>query len=144
MSKQIGKGTLLYFSTDPASAATDTTSIVGYVRSIDGPSAEADEVESTTLDTAGNYREFVQSLIDPGELSLELAWDPAEQSHVDLTTIHNDRTTCQWKMVLPTTDYFVLVNGWVRSFQPSVPVDDLMTASVTIRCTSQITWPTTV
>lgn len=145
MAKQIGHGTTLSFQ-----ATTSTTSFtdLAYVRSIEGPNVSGDEVESTTLDTTGNYREFVPTLIDPGDLTAEIVWDPAStgtNTHVLLTTLLTGRTVTNWRMTLAssTGSKTCLFSGWVKSFSPSIPVDDLITASVTIRATSGVTWPTT-
>jgi hypothetical protein len=144
MSKTIGHGTSISYTTG------GDYHPIGYVRSIDGPSVAGDEVEATTLDTTGNYREYIPTLIDPGELSLELVWDPsfettgvtAENTQIRLTDMMSSRETVDWKMVFPTTTMTVSFSGWVKAFSPSTPVDDLVTANVTIRATSAVTWPT--
>ena len=142
MSKRIGHYSALSFNA--TTATTDWTNLA-YVRSIEGPNVAGDEVESTTLDTTGNYREFVPTLIDPGDLTAEIVWDPEStgtNTHVLLTGLLTARTVTNWKVTLPSSKT-CLFAGWVKSFSPSIPVDDLITASVTIRATSGVTWPTT-
>ncbi len=143
MAKQIGHYTSLQWSTGGAYYP------VAYIRSIDGPAVSGDEVEATTMDTTGNYREYIPSLIDPGELSCEIVWDPSVNttdggdSHIRLTDMQSSREIVDWKVVLPTTTNTVSFSGWVKDFQPSFIVDDLITANLTVRATSSITWPTT-
>ena len=48
------------------------------VRDISGPGLSADTIDVTTHDSPGAVREFIKSLIDAGEISFDLAWDPED------------------------------------------------------------------
>jgi hypothetical protein len=45
------------------------------IKSVDGPTPKAEREEITSLDSAGGYKEFMSSDIDPGELKCEAYWD---------------------------------------------------------------------
>lgn len=149
MSKYIGYGVQLHASTDAlgltaASGASYTT--IAQIRNLEGPSVENSEVDATCLDSTDNYREFLLSLLDPGNVSFDIAWDSTLASHVVLTNGLNNRNVHNFRIVLANstastnTIYF---NGRVMSFQPTFPVDDLQTASVGLRLTGPVRWPTT-
>ena len=138
MAKTIGYGSKLAITTDSSSVTFED---IAFVRNITGPSVETSEVEATTLDSTGAYREFLLGLIDPGSLTFEIAWDPAQVTHIDLTDAVNSRTLMNWKLVLPTTTQTATFSGRVQSMSPTVPFDDLLTASLGVRITGPITWP---
>ena len=140
MAKTIGFGSKLAITTDTTSV---TFADVAFVRNISGPSVESGEVEATTLDSTAAYREMLLGLIDPGNMTFEIAWDPADANgtHIDLTAAQNSRTLMNWKLVLPTTTQTITFTGRVQSFSPTVPFDDLLTANVSVRISGLITWP---
>ena len=138
MAKTIGFGSKLAITTDTSSVTFED---IAFVRNITGPAVETSEVEATTLDSTGAYREFLLGLIDPGNVSFEIAWDPSQATHTDLTDAINSRTLMNWKLVLPTTTQTATFTGRVQSLSPAVPFDDLLTASVGVRITGPITWP---
>lgn len=146
MSKYIGYGVQLHGSTDAVSIASATTASytqIAQIRNIEGPSVETDEVEATTLDSTDAFREFLLSLIDPGNLSFDIAWDSTLASHVFLTNGQSNRNEHNFKIVLAnsSTSNVIYFNGRVMSFAPSFPVDDLQTASVGLRLTGPVRWP---
>ena len=157
---EIGFGTKLKFTTSSSGSSTDFRDALN-VRNISGPTAESDEVECTNFSSTNNYREFLVGMIDPGELSFDVCWeteavgegesgawfDTATSQiwpHEQLTKLFENRTLAKWKIVMPTTIKTVEFDGRIKSFQPNVPVDDVITADVTVRLTGPITWPTSL
>lgn len=115
---------------------------VAQVRKIKPPMVENDEIDVTTHDSSGGFREFVAApLKDGGEVELELVWDPALASHKNasggLLYAANQvpPTVAAWELTLPdaasTTWTF---DGFVKSFEPGeLNIDNEMTATVIIR-----------
>lgn len=146
MAKYIGYGVTLHASTEAvsiASASTASYTAIGQIRSLDGPSVENSEVDATTLDSTDAYREFLLSLLDPGNVSFDVAWDSTLASHVVLTNGLSNRNEHNWKIELAneSTANIIFFNGRVMSFSPTFPVDDLQTASVGLRLTGPVRWP---
>lgn len=50
------------------------------VTSLSGPSMSRETIDVTSHDSASSYMEFVASLIDGGEVTADLNWDPADTS----------------------------------------------------------------
>lgn len=150
MGKFIGYGVQLHYSTDAqkiSSATLASYSTLAQIRDLKGPAVENSEVEATTLDSTDSYREFLLSLLDPGNVTLDLAWDSTLASHVAITNGLNNRNEHNFKILLANTSdaaastLSLFFNARVMSFEPTFPVDDLQTASVGLRLTGPVRWP---
>lgn len=108
---------------------------VAYVRDISGPSLTLDALDDTGHDSAGGAREFIGGLLDAGEVTLELHWDAANAAHDLLLTFMTSRREGVFQIEWPdaTVDNF---RAFVTGFEPSAPVDGLLTASATLRLNS--------
>lgn len=108
---------------------------VAYVRDISGPNLSLDALEDTAHDTSGAARGFLGGLLDAGEVTLDLAWDAANSSHDVLLNLLINRQGSIFQLVWPDTsqDNF---RAFVTAFEPSAPVDNLLTANVTLRLNS--------
>lgn len=112
---------------------------VAQVRSISGPSLSAETIDVSTHDGAG-YREFVASLLDPGELTLDLVWDPVAATHEamfdDLAARATRNVRIVWPDTATTTWAFA---GQFLGLEPNAPVDGELSASVTFKVSGEIT-----
>lgn len=50
---------------------------IANITALSGPSMSRDTIDVTAHDSASGYREFVASLIDGGEVTCDINWDPA-------------------------------------------------------------------
>ena len=57
--------------TKTKSGAEETDTIIGNLTSIGEIGIESDEIDVTTLDSSGGYKEFIAGFKDAGEISLE-------------------------------------------------------------------------
>mgnify|MGYP006893384743 CR=1 FL=1 len=114
---------------------------IAQCRSISGPSYEGDEIDVTTHDSVGGFREFVRGLVDPGEISAELVFDPNHASHAatglidDLKSGATDPYRIDWVMASKILTF----TAFVKSFPLTSPIDDVLTGTVTLRITGDIT-----
>lgn len=108
---------------------------VAQVRSVSGPSMSLDTVDVTTHDSSAGWREFVATLIDAGEISLELVWDPDLATHIQLRTDLTARTDSRlFKVIFPdATSTEWIIPGIVTSYEPNAPVDGELSATITIK-----------
>lgn len=115
--------------------------VVAAVRNLSGPSISLDTSDVTTHDSAGGWREFIATLIDAGEVTLELVWDPDNASHNnvrgDLVARTSQTYSIEWPDVSPAVFTFV---AFVTAFQPEAPVDGELSASVTLKITGAVTF----
>ena len=74
------------------------------VRDISGPGYSADTVDVTTHDSSDGFREHLKTLIDAGDITFDLVWDPEDAlGQAYLLTEMQARTVQQ--------AYILLVNG---------------------------------
>ncbi len=136
MAKIFGKGTLLQREDSPASGTYTT---VAQIRTIDGPTLDGEEIDVTNHDSSGNFREFIGGLIDAGEISGELLFDPNDSTHDGATGLFADlvaRTEREWRIVIPSSPSQTLTfDAFVKSFPLSFPFDGAITSSFTLRVT---------
>lgn len=112
------------------------------VFSITPPSASVDMVDATHMQSPNQTREFISGLNDPGECSLEMNYIPGNASDNILLAIlalpvgATRRRTC--KIVYPNhiVDTF---SGELMTYEPTLPVDDRMTATVTFKVSGIVT-----
>ena len=108
---------------------------IGQLTSIGGLELSSETVDSTTLDSAGGYREFVGGFKDGGEVSVEGYFDAATGiGHSELKTKFDAQTvekfTIDFPAVMKTKWEF---DGIVTGIGTGVDLDGLITFSATIK-----------
>ena len=130
MGGKVAQGTLLQRETSLGSASFAT---IANVKSWSGPSTENPEIDVTTLQSTA--KEFVGGLVDYGELTLELNFDPNNASHQQLFADMeaSPPTVTGWRIqfVDPTINYYW--SAFVKSFSISGEVDGVISGSLTLR-----------
>lgn len=107
---------------------------IGEVYDVTPPNDTVDEVDATHTQSPNRTREFIPGLIDPGEASFEQNFIPGSTSDVLIREIKalGERVRCRITFPNGVTWKFT---GWVSGYEPAVPTDDKMTATVTWRVT---------
>jgi len=122
---------------DGASPESFTT--IGDVISIAGPNISKDEIEVTALDSAS--KEFIAALDDPGELTLELNWNPQDSEHVNLRSDAEGTTQRNYQIVWnDVSSTQVDFTGEVMEFSINTEANDAVKASVRIKISGSLTW----
>jgi len=108
------------------------------VNSITGPNKTRATIDVTSLDSAGGYREFIASFRDPGEVSLNMNF--TLDSYDDMNADFESDSANDYQIILPdageTTFDFA---GFVSALGMATPLDDKVSADVTIKITGQVT-----
>jgi predicted secreted protein len=118
---------------------------IAQVRDISGPSMSADAVEVTARDTS-KWRTFTPGLRDGGEVTFDIIYDPNLTSHSASNTTTGlvyfllNGTTKTYRLVMSQAGgiYFQF-SAIVTAFSPETPLEDAMTASVTLKITGAVT-----
>jgi len=119
---------------------------VAQVRDINGPNMSRDTVEVTSRDSAGQAKEYLAGLLENGEVTFDLVYDPDSQTHSasasgGLITLLAAGTLNNFRVSFAdTTATTATFAGLVTCSQPTMPLDGAQTASVTIKVSGQITW----
>ena len=116
---------------------------IAQVTSISGPGISLDTVDVTEHDGSG-WEEVVPTILRSGEVTLEIAYDPAETTHKNVSggLLYDlvQRTKSAYTLTFPSLHSWTF-NAYVTGFEPSAPVDGALTASVTLKITGAVTLP---
>lgn len=135
----LGYGTrLLIESQDSPNVYVD----LGEIYDITPPSATVDQVDVTHMQSPDRRREFIDGLIDGGEVSFEMNYIPGSTADDTLNAILDTAVgqvrTRSIRIIYPNSIVHTF-DGNLMSYEPTVPTDDKMTASVTFRVTGVVT-----
>lgn len=111
----------------PAAYAT-----VAGVTNVGGPEIEREAYDTTAHDNPDTWRTFIGGLVDGGEVSLEVRYDP--RVHDALLADFEDPEPRDYRLIWPDItgaqwDFKAVMTG----FAPEGPVDDLLTAELTFQ-----------
>lgn len=121
------------------SASPEAFTTVGDVVSIAGPAISKDEIEVTALDSTA--KEFIGALDDPGEITLELNWNPQDTEHVNLRTDAEGSTARNYRIVWSDVSATqATFNGEVMEFSINAEANDAVKASCRVKINGAITW----
>lgn len=139
---RIGWGGEVHVSTDNTEANLVELS---EVLSVGFPQDETDEHEVTHLKSPNRYKEFIQGLIDAGEIPLSLNYDPGGATDLLLTAAKAAGTHRKCRIVVPdtsgagTADWNFTFSVFVKKYSPdSMEPNAPITASATLRVTGAV------
>ena len=137
MTKYDAYGTELYKGTGTGTAYVQVTNI-------SGPSISLDTTDVTSHDSTSAWEEVVATILRSGEVTMDIVYDPATATHknagdglladlisrtaIPIALVFSDAGTTTWTF-----------SAFVTGFEPSMPVDGALTASVTFKPTSVVT-----
>lgn len=76
---------------------------IGQVKKITRSGSKSDRDEITNFDSTGNFREYLPTLLDGGDLSVDMVWNPADATQQDFLDDFNGQVVSPWRIVLPGT-----------------------------------------
>ena len=131
MSGLDGFGTKLLRS-DMGSSPT-FTELAG-ITSISGPGISREILDVTAHDSADAYREFLGGVKDPGEVSVDVNYDPSE--HDVWVDDLDDVTPRDYQIEFPDGTIWDFA-AFLTSFEPTAPFDNKLTASASFKVTGK-------
>lgn len=93
-------------------------------------------IETTHMGTTGGRTYMPGTLYDPGEIQVELAFDP-EESPVTPITAAAETVTVTYADTAPAST--MEASGFMTNFEIQGPLEDRMTATATLKLTGVIT-----
>ena len=118
---------------------------VAQVTNVSGPSLTLDTVDVTCHDSTSAYEEVVATLLRGGEITLDIVYDPADDTHDAtggnglLTRMNAKRRTNFSLIFADTASTTWAFDGYVTGFEPGAAVDGATTASVTVKTDGAMT-----
>ena len=121
---------------------TEVFTAVAEVRNIGGPELSVDTTDVTPHSTSAPWRHHVATLIDGGEVSIDLNFLP---SAADQTALRADliaRTKRNFRIEWPITPTAQRASfaAFVTKLSPSAPHDGELSASMTLKITGPVTF----
>jgi len=113
----------------------ETFATIAEVRGISGPSLAADAIEATNHDSEEAWREFIGGLKDGGEVSFDINFIPDEGTH-DASTGLASKVGYKdnYQLVFPTSPAVTWsFPAVLTGFEPTAPIDDVLTAAITLK-----------
>lgn len=140
MSGEIGYGASLKVGATTA-AITATVTLAG-ITSCPPPPFSRDSVDVTHMGSPNGVREFIPGLADFGEISLELNWIPSSATDDVFRELQGEMDArlfeISFTQVTPTVT--CSFRAFLTGYEAGVPMEDKMTASVTLKVTGSPTW----
>lgn len=127
----IGYGADFEISTNGGSSWTG----VGEVMSITPPSDAIDIIDATHMGSANRTREFITGLRDPGECSFEMNFVPGSAGDTLLQSVRDAAVRVSCRITFNNSVIWTF-SGILTAYEPTVPLDDKMTATVTFKVTA--------
>ncbi|PSK47977.1 hypothetical protein B0E38_06454 [Streptomyces sp. 111WW2] len=110
------------------------------VTSLNPPGLSRETIDVTSHDSPNGWMEFLGGLKDPGEVSADINYQPAE--HDLLVADFDDKTPRNYKIVFPDDDVSPTTwtfGAFLTGFEPETPYDDKASASLTFKVTGKPT-----
>jgi predicted secreted protein len=115
---------------------------VGEVINITPGEATADRVDATHMQSPGRRREYISGLIDNGEASFEINWVPGNTTDQLIRGLMTSGETVEHRVTFPngvTLTYDASIIGYSKA----LPIDDRMTATITVAVSGEEVWDDT-
>ena len=129
-------------SVGATTAAVTATVLLGGITALPPPPFSRDAVDVTSLSSPNATREYIPALREPGEVSLDLNWVPGNATDLVLIEIldETDSRLFQITYAQVTPARVCSFHAYVSAFEPGVPYDDKMTATVTLKVSGKPVW----
>ena len=128
----IGWGSILYRGNrdGPPETFTQITEVTAF----QPPQEAADEIEVTHFESPNRRKEFIQGLIDAGEATATINYNPGvHEMHDTIVEDFEAGTVLNWRFELPGTIETIDFSAFIRNFQRNLGPSDVLTADVTWR-----------
>jgi hypothetical protein len=100
------------------------------------------KTEDATSHDSGGWDEIIATLLSGGEVSGKLNWRPVDPTHNETTGMISamlNRSSKNWKVVLPNAIKTFSFAGILTDFKPDAPVNGKLAADFTIKISGPVT-----
>lgn len=135
-SARIGYGTEFWLDN-----ASGVLTQLDEVLSVTPPNPQTTEVEATHMASPNRRREYVAGLIEDGEGTFEFNYVAGGATDILVRAAINDGVVRSYKIVVPdgSTGWEITGDCVVKGWERTIPIDDRMTAVLTVRFTGAST-----
>lgn len=131
---RIGWSAELHLSTDDTAA---NLTELAEITAITLPNPTVEDVEATHFKSPNRRREYIAGLIEDGEGTFEMNYVPGSATETLVQGAIDGGGARAYKIVVPdgATGWEISGTVIVKGFERNVPIDDRMTATMTVRFT---------
>jgi predicted secreted protein len=132
----VARGTVLAFRTDPSADYQQLAEI----KSIDFSGAKYD-LDDVTNYESGNFREWITTLADSGELSFTGNYVPSDDSQAALLGFFNNGSLVAWQITLPEgadAEEPITFSAFVSSLEHNLPLDKAASITGKLKITGAV------
>ena len=116
-----------------------TQTVIGKLTSIGEISPDSEEIDITTLDSAGGYRQYMQGLRDAGTIEIEGFYDPDDAGQAVLRSAYASGAPGSVRISFPDGTVFTF-SAFVKSHRAgAAEVDGAIGFAAVLRITGGIT-----
>lgn len=128
----------------PTASGTDGAEVfteIAEVKSVSGPELSMGVIDVTNMQSTNNTREFIPSLIDPGEVSFDVNLLGASATQKALKTDMEARTKRNFQLIFTDANgSYLAFSGYIVGFGFSASIEEALSASLRVKVTSTPTW----
>ena len=129
----VARGTVISYETQTSIGFLPLAEI----KSIDFSGAKYDLADITNYES-GNFREWITTLADSGEVSFSGNYIPGDASQAALLGFFNAGTLVAWKVQLPNSLGTITFNAFVSSLEHNLPLDKEATITGKLKITGAV------
>jgi predicted secreted protein len=135
---QIGLGTEFWLGNN---ATPSVLTRLGEILSVTPPNPQTAEVEATHMASPNRRREYISGLIEDGEGTFEMNYVPGSTTDALIRGAQTSGLAKAYKIVVPdgADTWEITGDCIVKGYERSIPIDDRMTATLTVRFTGDST-----
>lgn len=116
--------------------SSESFSPISEINSIDGLSATAEDIDVTSLDSTGGWREYIRGFRDAGTVVLNMNW--TRDNYITMLADFESDDSVNYQIVFNDAgDTTIDFTGYVTELPITIPMDDKVTMTVTIKVTGQ-------
>lgn len=126
-------------------ASPENFTAIAAIQDLKAPAIKADTVDATTHQSPG-WKEKLVTLLDGGDVSFPIIYDPAEATHKNaaggLSYVMLQKILKNWKIRMTDDAHsFITFAAFVTDFQVEGPVENLMKATIKLTVSGAVTLP---
>lgn len=107
------------------------------------PQSTSDDVEVTHYESANRTREYIRGLRELGEFTVQMNYEPGSATDLLCQDFDVNGDTRTFKIVVPDAagadEWIINGSGYSRGYERALPLDDRLTATLTIKCAAATT-----
>lgn len=131
----LGYGTAFAIHDGADPGAFDT---IAEVMDIKPPNQQTADVKVTHYASPNGMEEYIGGLTDPGEATFGINWIPNDATDQIILGLKASKEKRDMKITWPNGTTWTF-NGYIKGFEPAAPIEDRMTATVTVRVSGDTT-----